>query len=71
MNHTPNFDNPTLQDIEEAVISMFDQCCKIIVRENIPDPEYNVCEKTIKYTLDYLRMKREDAKNIETEDLPY
>lgn len=45
--------------IEKTIKEMFENACKLIITENLDEPEFNLCKNTIHTTLTYLAGKRE------------
>lgn len=48
------------QHFHPNILEMFHNTCKIIVTEDLPTPEFNLCVNTIHNTLTYLKASRKN-----------
>lgn len=52
--------------IEETIFAIFEDMCKLILKDSIDDDDFELCENTIKYTINYLRSKRKKQKKYDS-----
>ncbi len=46
------------KSIEQNILDMFEAASKVILKDDITDPEFELCKNTIMITIEYLKSKR-------------